>query len=239
MYDIHMHLLPDMDDGPMEVEETREMLEVAYGEGISGVFATPHLMAYSGGLSYSFVEETIGDLGLEGRVHPGLEVMVDEGTVKLCRKGIARGLGGGKYLLCELPMYQEDGESLNRILAVRDLGFEVILAHPERYPYIVENPVGLNPFIAAGCLFQVNAWSLVGNKTPGVRSFAGELAQRGLLDFVGSDAHSMDHRPPGVMEALSLLERFRPGLRGLVVDNSESVFLKRDISLQERVPFGK
>lgn len=238
MFDIHMHLLPDMDDGPVEVEETREMLKVAYAEGISGIFATPHLMAYSDGLSYSFVEETIGELGLEGRVHPGLEVMVDEGVVKHCKKGIARGLGGGRYLLCELPMYQEDEESLNRILAIRDLGFEVILAHPERYPYIVKNPKGLNPFISAGCLFQVNAWSLVGNSTPGVRPFAEELARRGLLDFVGSDAHSMDHRPPGVMEALSLLEGFRPGLRESVVKNSESVFLKREILLEERVLFG-
>ena len=44
MVDIHTHLLPDYDDGPPNVDGTREMLQVAVRDGTKEIVVTPHIL---------------------------------------------------------------------------------------------------------------------------------------------------------------------------------------------------
>lgn len=40
--DMHCHILPEVDDGAESIEETVQMLQIAYQEGIRCIIATPH-----------------------------------------------------------------------------------------------------------------------------------------------------------------------------------------------------
>ena len=40
--DMHCHILPEVDDGAQSIEETVQMLRIAYREGIRCIIATPH-----------------------------------------------------------------------------------------------------------------------------------------------------------------------------------------------------
>jgi len=42
MVDLHCHILPGVDDGPAEIEESLAMAESAINDGITHVVATPH-----------------------------------------------------------------------------------------------------------------------------------------------------------------------------------------------------
>ena len=42
MIDIHAHILPDLDDGSEDMEESLEMAEVAVESGVEIMTATPH-----------------------------------------------------------------------------------------------------------------------------------------------------------------------------------------------------
>ena len=45
-YDIHTHILPGVDDGSKSPEESREMLQMAYDQGVRHIVATPHFSVH-------------------------------------------------------------------------------------------------------------------------------------------------------------------------------------------------
>ena len=47
MIDLHCHILPGIDDGAKDIEETLEMARIAVSEGIKHIICTPHYIQYS------------------------------------------------------------------------------------------------------------------------------------------------------------------------------------------------
>ena len=58
--DIHSHILPGLDDGADSLERTIRMLEIAYGEGIRTMIATPHYRESRKLIPIGYLEETLG-----------------------------------------------------------------------------------------------------------------------------------------------------------------------------------
>lgn len=75
-------------------------------------------------------------------------------------------------------------------------GKNVVLAHIERCRVLDGEDKIIAQLKELGCLFQINAYSLVKEKYDGIRNFARKLLSEKLVDFIGSDAHRIDHRPP-------------------------------------------
>ena len=50
MIDIHAHILPGVDDGPSDWEETERLLELAGEQGIHHIIATPHYTEETDGI---------------------------------------------------------------------------------------------------------------------------------------------------------------------------------------------
>lgn len=234
MIDVHSHLLPGLDDGARDVGEMEEMLSVAEGDGVSKILATPHFVPWRYEVPYDEVASLIGELGLGGRVFPGQEVSLEESTLASVREGAVRGLNGGSRLLVELSFSQYREEYLSQIFELQQEGFEVVVAHPERYPYFVADPRLLGDFVREGVRFQVNGLSLLGGLGPGVLRFVEGLARAGLVDLVGSDCHDARRRPPKLREALEVLEGFVPGLSGVVQENAGALLEHRPFAGQER-----
>lgn len=70
--DMHCHILPGVDDGAKDLEDTKEMLKIAYQEGIRVIIATPHHHDRRGKASIERlqrrlqeVEELIDEMGID------------------------------------------------------------------------------------------------------------------------------------------------------------------------------
>lgn len=220
MIDIHAHVLPGVDDGSRNLDETKRMLDEAQRVGVSCIVATPHL--YSATESRTAVleayEKTLAParerdiellLGAEINVRAA-EKLKDVRPYAFQIAGIAT-----KYALLEL---NNNGSAQNVPFLITEWlsqGVTPIIVHPERYRFVQESPRKLSEFRAYGCLVQVDAQAFMGFRLGPERKTAEQVHRLGLMDFIASDAHRPGHydRLASAMEKIgtnSVLIRTQP-----------------------------
>ncbi len=207
--ELHFHALPGVDDGPSTIEESVELVRRAAAQGSEIVVATPHVRT-------DFVTDV---LGLGERVEE-LRAALRAASVPIdLRRGaelghdmvsrlaqqeldsIAQGPAGGRWLLVESPFEAIDEEFHAATDELRDRGFGVLVAHPERSADAsLYESAGLRRELWAGSLAQVNAQSVTGDHGPEAQRAAFGLIDQGLVTVVSSDAHGTS-RPPLLREA--------------------------------------
>jgi protein-tyrosine phosphatase len=202
--DLHFHALPGLDDGPATIAESVELIRAAQADGSTLVVATPHVR-HDYLTDVSDLHERVRELrsaagaaGLSVSVRPGGELghemvgRLSQGDLE----SIAQGPPGCRWLLVETP-FEGVAEDFHAATAeLRDRGFGVLVAHPERSADAqVDGARGLLREIASGGCAQVNAQSITGEHGPGARTAALRLVREGLATIVGSDAHGPT-RPP-------------------------------------------
>ena len=210
MIDLHSHILPGMDDGARNLEESLRMADLAVRSGVRTMVATPHCA----GDRREEVQECLAylraglrDAGIPLKVYAGMEIYGAPDTAQLLRDGKLLTLAGSRYPLIEFD-FESDGERETEVLqSVLQAGFVPLVAHPERYRYVRENPELINLWKRMGCLFQVNRGSLLGRFGYGARTMAMELTHRGFTTVVASDAHSASMRTPWMGDVWELLEQ--------------------------------
>ena len=241
MVDIHSHILPGVDDGSIDMDTTINMLENAERCGTKAIIATPHY--YRGYFATEYEEvvrlvdnlrEDIGSRGMKIDVYPGQEVFLDKHTVEMYKSGTIRGINNSRYLLVEMPMQDYDKSFLDIVYELRLLGAVPVIAHPERYMYIMDNLSIINPFVEEGCLFQVNTGSITGIFGKPVQKTAKVLIESGLCNFVASDAHSNHKRCTGLSDAFEIVRRISGTAADNAVRNSELVLMDGDIKSGNR-----
>ena len=118
---------------------------------------------------------------------------------------VAQGPHGARWLLVEAP-FEVIGETFHAATdELRDRGFAVVVAHPERSAdAALDGSAGLRRELAAGSLAQVNAQSICGAHGPDAHRAALALIGEGLVSVVSSDAHGAS-RPPLLSEARARL----------------------------------
>lgn len=203
--DIHSHVLFGIDDGSKSPEMSLEMLRIAANQGIRDIFATSHdsgrLESYYEKLA--MLQREAAAQNIPVRIHPGCEVCCDEWNLSRAVDRINTGkcptLGDSEYALLEFYP-EERAETITALVEAlqRQTGKKVIIAHIERCFGLHNNEAAVDSLRAMGCLFQVNAYDLVEVSDDGIRSFARKLLAERKVDFIGSDAHRSDHRPPVV-----------------------------------------
>jgi len=211
--ELHFHLLPGVDDGPATMDDSLELARATVSEGTGTVVATPHVRP-------DFVDDV---WQLPGRVAELRAVLAAEGVplTVLCgaelghmmvgRLGqaelelLAQGPAGGRWLLVEAP-FEGIGEDFHEATSeLRERGFGVLVAHPERSADAAHDGArGLRRELAAGSLAQLNALSLTGDHGGQARAAALALAREGLAAVVASDAHGPT-RPPALAAAAARL----------------------------------
>lgn len=204
--DLHSHVLPQVDDGARNPEESLEMLRVAASDGTRVIAATPHASRCS-------LEEIIEGVdrlnalaaaeGLDITVVTGSEVRLNIDVPERYRARRLATLNSTDYLLVELPLRGEWPPYVEQ--AICDLqiaGALPILAHAERYPAVQQQPSILTNLIARGVLIQVNANSLDGHFGRAARDTAELLLQTHLAHLIASDSHRPDSRPPRIGAAI-------------------------------------
>ena len=214
MIDTHLHILPGVDDGPETLEESLALARVLVQEGIHTGIATPHYNDEFPHRSAGEIQARVMQLqqalqhnGIPLRLFAGHEVLIKPGLVEDVQRGDIATLNGGRYLLLELWNNTWIPETEQVIFELRAVGIVPIIAHPERYRAIQQDPTRLATLIQKGVLAQVTAGSLAGVQGNTARRCAETLLKRGLVHCIASDAHGLRKRMPNVNAGLRLADK--------------------------------
>ena len=210
--DIHSHILPALDDGAKDMNKTKEMLQIAYEEGIREIIATPHFFASRKSASIELIEATIKEVenqmqewGFRIKLHPGNEIYYRSEVPDLLEEGQIATMAGSRYVLVEFDPMTEYSYLRDGILKLDSYGYVPILAHTERYECLWKKKEKLQRVKDHGGLIQVNASSFQGGLFDEMTKRARYLMKNDLLDFIGTDAHSTGKRSPRMKETASYL----------------------------------
>lgn len=210
--DVHSHILPALDDGAGNMAKTREMLQIAYEEGIREIITTPHFFASRKSASPEQMEKTIREVecqmeqwGFQIKLYPGNEIYYRSEVPDLLEEGQISTLAGSRYVLVEFDPMTEYSYLRDGILKLDSYGYIPILAHTERYECLWKKKEKLQRVKDHGGLIQVNASSFQGGLFDEMAKRARYLMKNELLDFVGTDAHSTGRRSPRMKETAAYL----------------------------------
>ncbi len=198
--DIHCHILPGMDDGPSTLEESLKMLEMAKTDGISSIFATPHILD---GLYPRKAAEIISSVErLRKHLPPGMELLygadvrVIPDLIKRLEAGDIPTLSGSGYMLVELHEYSVPPHLDSLIFELRHKGITPIITHPERHLRLMHDLDAVSALRERGAMCQITAMSVTGGFGREAEDASFAMIEKGLADIVASDAHNADRRPP-------------------------------------------
>jgi len=210
--DIHTHIIPAIDDGATSIQETIEMLRIAYQAGTRGMVATPHmfldgyekndillvndrfadtiaaLKEYSEQPEYAFIRDMRLSLGSEN--YASIEF------IDALARGCVVPINGGRYLLVEFSPFLPLAKIEMILQRVLQSGYFPVVAHTERVTAVQEKPARLQDLAAMGCFFQVNADSFLDSANPRLRKTSLTLAKEGFVHVIASDGHRPARRPP-------------------------------------------
>jgi tyrosine-protein phosphatase YwqE len=195
--DIHSHLLPNIDDGAKNLEESIFLIQELKKLGYSKLIITPHINSiYSNSESdifnkFSFLQEELIKREIKIDIDLGAEYCIDDNFIELLyKKKEFLSFGKNKYLLFEFPHHIEPLVDIDNFIYELHLnGYTPVLAHPERYVYWYNS---LDKFIELkemDILFQLNLNSLNGYYGLGAKLCSKWLIKKSYIDFVGSDTH--------------------------------------------------
>ena len=238
MIDIHSHILPNVDDGSKSKDMTFEMLHKAANNGTKKIVATPHYCIGYGQVPYYEIKEMVNNLRVDIKkmnlnidIYHGQEIYFHNNLVKWYEEGLIGTINDTKYMLIELPMDKFNNDNiLNIFYELQIKGIKIVLAHPERYMPIINDPTNINKFVKEGLLFQVNSGSLLGTFGKKVKKTAEILINNNIYNFIGSDAHNNDIRNTD-MSNITLLANKKLNVDiEFLTNSSEKLLLNEDVN---------
>ena len=205
--EFHSHLIPAIDDGVKNIDESIAVLRGFSELGYKKVITTPHIMGdfYKNGpenilpglelVRKRLVEENI-PIVLEAAAEYLIDDVLEE---KIDAKQLLT--FGNNYVLVELAFNEEPRNLKNVLFNLRVNGYKPVLAHPERYSYMAMQKDKYEELFQSGILFQINIFSLIGYYSPQVQKTAEYLIEKKMVNMIGSDTHGPRHLVP-LSEAL-------------------------------------
>lgn len=198
MIDLHTHILPGVDDGSQSMEMSLELLHMAAQSGVDRIVATPHCnipFEYDNYLSPELEElwEALKlakqEAGIPIELLHGMEIFATPELPELLEEKRVWTLNGTSYFLTEFSFNENPDFVLDILEQCTDLGYRPVIAHPERYFFIQDDPQLAYELCVAGYPLQLNKGSLLGRFGPAPRHCAEQLMDHGLAACVASDAH--------------------------------------------------
>jgi len=197
--DLHCHLLPGLDDGAATMDATVAHARRLAAAGVGAVACTPHVKRRDfPGIELDRLaalradaQAAIDAAGLDVRLHGGGELGHDEALVLDAEELelIAQGPDGARWLLLECPFEGIEDDFTAAAERLWGLGYDLLLAHPERAAPVAGGDRRLRRLVDRGALVQVNATSLLGRHGPRARAVAERLLGDGMVWCLASDGH--------------------------------------------------
>lgn len=199
MYDIHNHVLPQVDDGAKGMRQAIRMLESAIHQGITHVLCTPHANDHSNSHANELFNDRLAALNAEIaklelpiEIGLGAEIMFGMNLQKVLAQPYATLNGKGKYSLIEFPRQTPFEVIHNVVRAVTKWGYVPVIAHHERYPLAFRNVDQLVKLRTDGAILTMDAGSLTGQFGLPMKRHSRDLLSTGHIEILTSDAHDDD-----------------------------------------------
>lgn len=229
-YDLHLHILPGMDDGAQDLKMSVSMLREEIRQGCAGLIATPHYYPTESIPAFlkrrqqafddlrGYLQKEIPDwtdrigLGAEAAYHNGL--VCDPDLDKLC-------FGHSRYLLLEMPFEKWTSGMLRDVRTLIANGIHPIIAHLERFPeYAGEDAI--EELLEMDVLIQMNSGALL-HRSSHRRALT--MVKNGITQVMGTDSHNMDTRCPNMEEGLKTLRKAHLGHQeDEIIDNNAAIY---------------
>ena len=240
MLDLHLHLLPDIDDGAASLAVTEAMLRRSKQMGFDTLVTTPHLVAplsgaYRGRIQDSFrqVNELAKRFDIELLL--GYEVALNANVPRRLIQGEPITLAESRAVLVELPVGGWQHHVEDTLLALRSAGYRPVIAHPERCEGLHGQPDRVRRLVERGVMLQVTIGSLTGLFGKKAQRIAETWLRQGAVGLVASDAHSNGNRLSCVPKGLARLDRLvGPSERRRLTVEMPAALLRDDAKLPTR-----
>lgn len=214
MTDLHSHILPGIDDGAQTVEDSLALLREQVAQGVDQIALTPHFNAERITVSefierraesFEQLQKAVKAEALPVTLKLGAEVFFSSNLLDLDLDQLL--LQDTPYLLVEFSptFYPTWAKDIFYKLGLQ--GITPLLAHVERYPYMISDPTRLFDLVNAGAVTQVNASSIIrsGSRQAMIQKFF----RWNLIHVLSTDTHSMDKRPPHLAQAMQKVESWQ------------------------------
>ncbi|PQJ77780.1 tyrosine-protein phosphatase [Polaribacter porphyrae] len=199
--DIHSHLLPGIDDGATDLDNSIELIQRMSSYGIKNFITTPHIL---GDLypntpkiiksKLKLVQDELLKRGItDVKIDAAAEYMMDEKFLLMIQNNEELLTLKDNLVLVEMSYFSPPINLFDILFQMQLKGYKPVLAHPERYTTYHKNFRIYTKLKNAGCLFQLNLLSLTDNYGKGVQKITKRLLKEGFYDFVGTDAHNENH----------------------------------------------
>ena len=195
LVDLHLHLLPGVDDGPADVTEALRHAERLAAAGVHEAVVTPHVghprfpvVAAEVPRRTLWLQRALDEAGIPLRVRPGGEIHASavDRMPRSALDAIAHGPPRARWVLLEAPFAGIGEDFLASVRRLREMGFGTLVAHPER------SATGhdlLYELVRGGAVLQVNVCSLLGAHGPDARRRAIAMVRGGSAYVLASDGH--------------------------------------------------
>lgn len=197
MVDIHTHVIPNVDDGSPSLEESINMIKHEISIGVDTIYCTPHHIykRYEKSVEeikekFDLLKQEVERLNLPIKLYLGQEICYShrENQIEMLKEGKLLTLNNTNRVLLEFSFTREPEDVLDVIYNFSIKGYEVIIAHVERYEWMTYDKV-----IALrneGALIQINSNSYLGYESWAEKRLTRKLIKHHLVDYVASDTHS-------------------------------------------------
>ena len=246
MIDIHSHIVYGVDDGSKSIEDTVYMLKEAKKVGFTDIICTPHYMEDYYEVPCKDILERISNIkklteGINIKIHQGNEIYATENIINLMNTNKVASLNNNKYVLIEFPMQTKPINMDQVIYLLLQEGKIPVIAHPERYNYVRENPNMLLEYIDQGVLFQSNYGSIIGMYGSEIKETAKKLLTHNMIHFLGSDNHRINTVYKHIPEVLNILEKWigKEKTLELTTENPSYVLNNEEFDIDEPIELKK
>lgn len=217
MIDIHTHILPMVDDGASCFEEALDMAAIAAESGVQALVATPHSNHDTGYVNYesehleAMFDKLCGmvkEADIPVKLFRGMELWASTDIVDKLLCGKLLTINRTKYTLVEFA-FDEEPWWIEAVL--REMifgGYIPIIAHPERYHCVQEEPNCLFEWRKLGAFAQMNKESILGRLGRHTAVTAEILLKHNLINCVASDAHHAYVRTTDMTELNRYMGKF-------------------------------
>ena len=207
MIDLHCHMLPGIDDGPLSLDVSLAMARCAVDDGIAFTACTPHI--YPGlyendrpGIEAAVeaFRRELAEAGIPLQLGVGADTHLAPDLAGGIRKGRVPTICGSRYLLLEPPHHVAPPRFAESVFTLMTAGIVPVITHPERLSWIENHYDVFADLVKQGCWMQLTAGSVTGRFGKRPQYWAERMLDEGLVHILATDSHHIDKRPPLLAE---------------------------------------
>lgn len=195
--DMHSHLIPGIDDGSKTLEQSIELIQRLKGYGLKKIITTPHIMRefYKNTpeivlKGIQILREELSNQKIDIEIHGAAEYYLDEFFLEKIIKGEPLLTVSDNLVLVETAFIDKPAILLETLFELELHQYKPILAHPERYFYLLKDKRFAYDLLDRDVFFQINLLSLTGFYSKDSKLFAETLINEKRVKLVGTDCHN-------------------------------------------------